>query len=152
MACGILVPQPGIKLASPALEGRVSTTGRMGRSFLFEYCFLTNSINALLLQWAHTLCVSPRAFQGFPDGAMGKESTCTAEDAGDMGSILGSRRSPGVGNGNPLKYSCLGSPMDRGTWWATVHEVVKSQTQLSRATHLKDREESSQEKGGRFWP
>ena len=69
MACGILVPQPGIKLASPALEGRVSTTGMMGKSFLFEYCFLTNSINALFLQWAHTLCVSPSAFQGFPDGA-----------------------------------------------------------------------------------
>ena len=81
---------------------------------------------------------------------MGKESTCNAEDAGDMGSILGSRRSPGVGNGNPLKYSCLGSPMDRGTWWATVHEVVKSQTQLSRATHLKDRERVISGKGRTF--
>ena len=43
----------------------------------------------------------------------------------------GREDSPGVGNGNPLKYSCLESPMDRGAWWATVHGVVKSQSQLS---------------------
>ena len=46
-------------------------------------------------------------------------------NAGDMGSIPGSRRSPGEGNGNPLQYSCLGNPMDRGAWWATVHGVTK---------------------------
>ena len=45
--------------------------------------------------------------------------------AGDPDSILGSRRSPGESNGNPLQYSCLGNPVDRGTWWATVHEVVR---------------------------
>ena len=48
--------------------------------------------------------------------------------AGDVGSIPGSGRSPGEGNGNPLQYSCLGNPMDRGTWWATVHGVVGSWT------------------------
>ena len=48
-----------------------------------------------------------------------------------MGSILGSERSPGVGNGNPLQCSCLGNPMIRGSWWATVHGVTKSQTWLS---------------------
>ena len=42
--------------------------------------------------------------------------------------------SPGVGNGNPLQYSCLGNPMDRGAWWATVHGVAKSQTRLSTPT------------------
>ena len=52
-------------------------------------------------------------------------------DAGDMGSIPGSGRSPGEGNGNSLQYSCLGNPMDRGAWRATVHEAAKSQTQLS---------------------
>ena len=48
-----------------------------------------------------------------------------------MGSIPGSERSPGEGNGNPLLYSCLENPMDRGAWWATVHRITKSQTQLS---------------------
>ena len=46
-------------------------------------------------------------------------------NARDAGSIPGSERSPGVGNGNPLQYSCLGYPMDRGTWRATVHGVAK---------------------------
>ena len=50
---------------------------------------------------------------------------------GDMGSILGSGRSPGEGNGSPLQYSCLGNPMDGGAWKATVHGVAKSWTQLS---------------------
>ena len=51
-------------------------------------------------------------------------------NAGDAGSIPGSGRSPGGGNGNLLKYSCLGNPMDRGAWLATVHGVTKSQTNL----------------------
>ena len=53
---------------------------------------------------------------------MVKKSTA---NAGDMDLIPGSRRSPGEGNGNPLQYSYLGNPMDRGDWWATVHEVAK---------------------------
>ena len=55
-------------------------------------------------------------------------------NAGDSGSILGSRRSPGEGNGNPLQYFCLGNPMDRGPWWATVHAVTVSQKWLSTHT------------------
>ena len=51
-----------------------------------------------------------------------------AEDTGDVGSIPSSRRSPGGGSGNPLQYSGLESPMDRGAWWATVDGVTKSQT------------------------
>ena len=51
--------------------------------------------------------------------------------AGVVGLIPGLGRSPGEGNGNPLQYSCLGNPMDRGAWWATVHEIAKSQLQLS---------------------
>ena len=50
---------------------------------------------------------------------------------GDLGSIPGSGRSPGEGNGKPLQYFCLENPMDRGAWWATVHGVAKSQAQLS---------------------
>ena len=60
--------------------------------------------------------------EGLPRWLSGKESTC---DAGDSGLIPGSERSPGVGNGNPLQYSCLRNPMDRGVWWATVHGVTK---------------------------
>ena len=46
-------------------------------------------------------------------------------NAGDVGSIPGSERPPGEGNGNPLQYSCLGNHMDRGAWWAVVHGVAK---------------------------
>ena len=52
------------------------------------------------------------------------------DNAGDEGSIPGLGRCPGEGNGNPLHYSCLENPMDGGAWWATVHGVGKSQTQL----------------------
>ena len=55
---------------------------------------------------------------GFPDGA---EVKASAGNVGDLGSIPGSGRSPGKGNGNPLQYSCLENPMDRGAWWAIVH-------------------------------
>ena len=61
---------------------------------------------------------------GFPDGLVGKEHTC---NAGDEGSIPGSGRSPGGGNGNPLQYFWLEDPRDRGAWRATVHGVAKSQ-------------------------
>ena len=71
-------------------------------------------------------------YMGFPGGSDGKESTC---NAGDLGSIPGLRRSPGGGHGNPLQYSCLENPMDRAAWWATVHAVTKSQTQLSDEAH-----------------
>ena len=66
--------------------------------------------------------------KGFPGGSMGKESTYSEGDTGDMGSIPGSGKSPGGGHGNPLQYSCLENPMDRGAWQATVHGVKKSQT------------------------
>ena len=61
-------------------------------------------------------------------GSDSKESTC---NAGNLGSILGLGRSPGGGQGNPLQYSCLENPMDRGAWRPTVHGVAKSQAQLS---------------------
>ena len=55
-------------------------------------------------------------------------------NVGDLGSIPGSGRSPGEGNGNPLQYSCLENPMDGGALWATVPGVAKSRTQLSDFT------------------
>ena len=63
----------------------------------------------------------------FPGGSDSKKSVC---NAGDAGSIPGSGRCPGEENGKPLQY-CLGNPMDRGAWWATVHGVTKSWTCLS---------------------
>ena len=60
-----------------------------------------------------------------------KNMSANARDAKDLGLILGLGRSPGEGHGNPLQYSCLENPMDRGAWRATVHAVAKSQTQLS---------------------
>ena len=65
---------------------------------------------------------------GLPQWLRGKQSTF---NAGDTGSVPGLERSPGEGNGNPLQYSCLENPMDRGAWWATVHGVAKSRTRWS---------------------
>ena len=62
---------------------------------------------------------------GFHAGSDGTESVCKV---GNPGSIPGWERSPGEGHGNPLQYPCLGSPMDRGAWQATVHRVTKGQT------------------------
>ena len=65
---------------------------------------------------------------GFPGGSVVKNPLANARDTGDVGSIPGLGRSPGGGNDNTLQYSCLENPTDRGTWWATVSEVEKSQT------------------------
>ena len=62
---------------------------------------------------------------GFPGGS---EVKASAYNAGDLGSISGSGRSPGEGNGNPLQSSCLENAMDRGAWQATVHGVAKNWT------------------------
>ena len=60
---------------------------------------------------------------GFPGSSVGKESTCSA---GDLGSIPGSGRFPGEGNGKPLQYPCLENPMDRGAWWAAAYGTAKN--------------------------
>ena len=66
---------------------------------------------------------------GFPGSLDGKESTYNAED---LGSIPALGRSPGGGHGNPLQYSCLENPMNRGAWWTTVHGVAKSRDMTER--------------------
>ena len=68
------------------------------------------------------------SLEGFPGGSEVKASAC---NVGDLGSIPGSGRFPGEGNGNPLQYSCLENPMDGGAWWAAVHGVAKSRIRLS---------------------
>ena len=68
---------------------------------------------------------------GFPGGVVVKNLPDNAEGTGDVGSIPGSGRSLGEGNGNPLQYSCLGNSMDGGAWWARAHGITKSRAQLS---------------------
>ena len=68
--------------------------------------------------------------RGFPGGSVIKNPPANARDTRDAGSIPGSGRSHRGGNGNPLQYSCPENPMDRGAWWATVHRVTESWTQL----------------------
>ena len=65
---------------------------------------------------------------GFPCGSVVKNPPASA---GELGSIPGLGRSPGEGNGNPLQFSCLGNPMDRGAWQIIVHGVAKSWAQFS---------------------
>ena len=79
---------------------------------------LCGDLNGKDLQKGGDMCTC-----GLPRWLCGKEFTCNARDPG---SILGSGRFPGEGNGNPLRYSWLGNPMDRGAWRATVHGVEKS--------------------------
>ena len=78
--------------------------------------FYATEINHLFIQ------------RGFPDGSDGKVSAC---NAGELSSVPKLGRSPGGVNGNPLQYSCLENPMDRGAWQATVHGITKSWTRLS---------------------
>ena len=68
-----------------------------------------------------------------------KKMLANAGNERDVGLTPGSGRSPGVGNGNPLQYSCLKNSMDRGAWWATVHGAAESQTCLSTYTGAKRR-------------
>ena len=112
----------------------VSCVSCIARQILYHWAtwespsWATHSFFFNFLNWyahkIHTL--------GLPRWLSGKESAC---QAGDAGSTPGSGTSPGEGNGNPLQYSCLGNPMNRGDWRATVHGVAKSQTRLSDYIH-----------------
>ena len=66
----------------------------------------------------------------YPVATVIKNAPANSGDLRDMGSVPGLGRSPGGGHGNPLQYSCLENPMDRGGWQATVHGVAKSLTRL----------------------
>ena len=100
----------------------------VGCHFLLQAVFPTQELNPRLLCFLHCRRILyPLNHLGFPGGSDSKESSC---NAGDLGSILGWGRSRG-GHGNPLQYSCLENPMDRGTWRAAVHAIAKNQTPLS---------------------
>ena len=87
--------------------------------------------------------------EGFPAGTIVKIPPANAGDAKGAGLIPVSGRSPGEGNGSPLQYSCLGNPMDRGAWWATIHGVTKSWTRLSTNICKYCREKNMERKVGR---
>ena len=157
-ACGILVPWPGVELKSPVLEGGVLVAGPSGKSppclnlkwgqvwscnFAFQSSFVlilpfqkrTKWWTAAVKYWSYWSDWGIVGFPdfrnshlGFPGDSMGKESAC---NEGDLGLIPGLGRSPREGNGYLLQYSYLENSMDRIVWWATVHPVANSQTQLS---------------------
>ena len=88
--------------------------------------------NGMLDSITNTIDMSLSKLWDFPVGTVVKNLPTNEGDLGDSSSIPGSRRSSGVGNGNPLQYSCLENPMDRGVWWATVLGVAQSRTGLKR--------------------
>ena len=96
---------------------------------LYNYVWLLDCVSFNGTPWRHWAMSSPRLYLaytqvcwGFLDGSDGKEFAC---NAGDLGLIPGSGRSPGGGNGNLLQYCCLENPMDRGAWQATVHGITE---------------------------
>ena len=100
-------------------------------NFLEEISSLSHSIVFLdffALITKEGFLISPFYALDFPGGSDGK---AYVYNVGDPSSSPGSGRSPGEGNDNPLQDSCLENPIDKGTWWATVHRAVKNQTQLS---------------------
>ena len=112
----------------------------VGCHFLLQGIFPSQRSNPCFLHWqADSLPLSHLGSPlhlyiycwvtvGFLGGSVVKNPPASA---GDAGSIPGSGRSLGGGNGNPFQYSCLGNPMDRGAWWATIHGVTKSWQQLT---------------------
>ena len=104
-------------------------------SLLSGSSFLQGQQKIFSFQYAKTKL--DRILPNSESGSVIKNLPASTGDIGDAGSIPGSERSSGGGNGNPLQYSCLENPMDRGAWWATVHRIAKSWTQLSTLNLLK---------------
>ena len=145
VACGILVPRPGVEPMSPAPAGGFLTTGPLGKSCLTSFD-----------QWLWLEIGAPSKFPssgrhcGIRAGLVWTSSysfwTVVALHWASLvapwvknppvnaGTVPGLGRSSGEGNGNPPQCSCLENPMDRGACWATVHGVAKSQTRLSDGT------------------
>ena len=129
-------------LFSPAKVGNlISSSSSFSKPSLDIWKFLVHIMlkptiqdfqhDLTLLAWEMSAIIRWLGHSCFPSSSEVKVSAC---DVGDPGLIPGLGRSPGEGNGNPLQYSCLENPMDRGAWWAIVHGVPKSRTRLSDFT------------------
>ena len=103
------------------------TVSIVSHLFAMKWCLVSKS-NTAHLKLNTSFTFSQTCFWGFPGGSVVKNLPANARDGSSIPDL---GRCPGEGNGNLLQYSCLRSSMDRGTWWATVHEVAKSRTWLS---------------------
>ena len=112
----------GVPSPSPWYLFSMVTSALFFIIFLYSaYCWSTYLLDFCFLSQNYLLTCS-----GFSWWLSGKESACNARAAGVEGLILQLGRSPGEGNGIPVQYSFLGSPVDRGGWWATVHGIAES--------------------------
>ena len=127
ITCRVLISQPETEPFPCQWKPRVLTTGPPGKSPIVLITYMLVFSNFKIPWTKYSLSVG----QLFPNGSVGKKSTCNAGDTGDGSLIPGSGRSPGGGNGNPLQYSCLKHPMERGAWRTSVHGIAKSQTRPS---------------------
>ena len=102
-----------------------------------KYLNLGGGVKSVSLFWCN-IFLPEELTSGFPGGSVVNNPPVDEGDTRDMSLIPGSGRSPGGGNGNPLRYSCLGNPMDRGAWWATGvrHDLVtRQQLELTSEGH-----------------
>ena len=95
-------------------------------SFIIKSCLIREGYCGQRETKELVVKVQVRSDEGFPGGSVVKSLPVDTRDIRDASSIPGLGRSPERGNGNPLQYSCLENPIDRGAWWATVHGVTKS--------------------------
>ena len=104
---------------------------------IYIYLIPQNNEELSIINTFFTICVTTVYIRGFPDGTVVRNPPARAGNTRHKGLIPGSGRSPGVGNGNPLQYSCLENSMDGGVCQATVEGLAKIWTRLSTHTHIK---------------
>ena len=102
---------------------------------IYIYLIPQNNEELSIINTFFTICVKTVYIRGFPDGTVVRNPPARAGNTRHKGSISGSGRSPGVGNGNPLRYSCLENSTDGGVCQATVEGLAKIWTQLCTQTH-----------------